>query len=399
MPYRLAYLVSHPIQYQAPLLRFLAAQPDLDVTTLFLSDMSIREYRDPGFGINIHWDVPLLGGYRHEFLPVVGRRDRITSCRPWVIGLRDRLQAGGFDVLWVHGYAHQAMIRAILVARKLGIPVLLRGESHLQSSEYGRVGGWIKEALLPVVFRLIDGFLAIGSMNRSYYRHYGVPERRIFWTPYAVDNEFFSRRAIESRGSRDMLKRDLGFEPGRPVILFAAKLVPWKRPGDLLEAYARLSPDRRREPLPYLLIVGDGPQREWLEARARTLGWRTVKFVGFRNQIDLPRFYDLADVFVLPSAREPWGLAVNEVMNAGKPVVISDRVGAGFDLVRDGLNGFTIPVGDIGMLAERLRVLTSQQPLCRRMGEESAKRIRAWNFEADLEGLRSALGAVVGCGK
>jgi glycosyltransferase involved in cell wall biosynthesis len=121
-----------------------------------------------------------------------------------------------------------------------------------------------------------------------------------------------------------------------------------------------------------------------------------VKFLGFRNQTELPRFYDLADLFVLPSAREPWGLVVNEAMNAAKPVIVSDRVGAGPDLVRDGSNGFVVPVGEVGALTDRLRALTSDPGLCRAMGHESAKRIRNWDFQSDLEGLRAALDVVVG---
>jgi glycosyltransferase involved in cell wall biosynthesis len=148
-----------------------------------------------------------------------------------------------------------------------------------------------------------------------------------------------------------------------------------------------------------LLFVGDGEERRRLEERVRRLGWRSVLFLGFKNQSELPRYYDLCDVFVLPSEKEPWGLVVNEAMNAAKPVVVSDRVGCAPDLVRDGVNGFVFPAGDIGALAERLRRLTEDPELARRMGEESLRIIDKWNFDADVQGLLEALDYVVGTGR
>ncbi|MCR4333107.1 MAG: hypothetical protein NUV34_10485, partial [Sulfuricaulis sp.] len=104
--WRLAYLVSHPIQYQAPLLRLISAEPDIDLTVFYCSDLSVREYHDEGFGQALQWDVPLLDGYRHEFLPVVGRTDRLSFWRPLNHGLARRLDEGKFDALWIHGWGY-----------------------------------------------------------------------------------------------------------------------------------------------------------------------------------------------------------------------------------------------------------------------------------------------------
>jgi len=394
--YRVACLVSHPIQYQAPLLRRIAACPEIDLTVFFMSDLSVRGYRDPGFGTRVRWDVPLLDGYRYEFLPGLGPRDRISFWWPFSFGLSRLLRPGRFDVLWVHGYYHFVALRAILGAKAARIKVLMRGESNLISETRRALARGLKRLLLPRLFRLIDGFLAIGTLNREYYLRYGVPQRKIFMMPYAVDNEFFQKKAGEARVRREQLRAELGLEQGRPVILYVAKLQRRKRPMDLLEAYVQLSPDGIREPRPYLLFVGDGEERRRLEERVRGLGWRSVRFLGFKTQSELPRYYDLCDVFVLPSAHEPWGLVVNEAMNAAKPVVVSDQVGCAPDLVRDGVNGFVFPAGDIGALAERLRRLTEDPELARRMGEESLRIIDKWNFDADVQGLLEALDYVVG---
>jgi glycosyltransferase involved in cell wall biosynthesis len=185
-------------------------------------------------------------------------------------------------------------------------------------------------------------------------------------------------------------------EKGRPVILYASKMTARKRTADLLEAYVRLSPDGKTEPRPYLLFVGDGETREALERRASRLGWSSIKFLGFQNQTELPRYYDLCDVFVLPSVREPWGLVVNEVMNAGRAVIVSDQVGCGQDLVEDGANGYVFEAQNVEDLHRVLRTVTADPERSRTMGQKSLEIIDKWSFEEDVVGLRKALSRVLG---
>lgn len=390
-PWRVAYLVSHPIQYQAPLLRFLAASGSLDLTVFFLSDFSLEGYRDPGFERIVHWDVPLLEGYRSSVLPAVGRRDQVSFFSPLSHGLRRHLEEGRFDVLWVHGYNHFAIWLGIRHARRLGMRILMRGESHLMSHPHWPLKTAIKRLVLSTLFRRVDGFLAIGSLNREYYRHYGVPPEKIFFMPYAVDNRYFMGKAAEGRLKAAALRVELGLQPDRPVILFASKLQRRKRPMDLLEAYSRLAPRPGAEPRPYLLFVGDGEERPVLERRVKELGWSSVRFLGFKNQSELPAYYALCDVFVLPSRFEPWGLAINEVMNAAKPVVVTDEVGCARDLVTDGVTGFVVPVGDVAVLADRIGRLTKDRGQAERMGAAALERVSRWSFEADLSGLLEAI--------
>jgi glycosyltransferase involved in cell wall biosynthesis len=179
------------------------------------------------------------------------------------------------------------------------------------------------------------------------------------------------------------------------VILFASKLQGRKRCGDLLEAYGRLLRDQTPgSRAPYLLIVGDGEERSRLEGEVQARGMDGVRFCGFRNQSELPRFFDLATVFVLPSQHEPWGLIVNEVMNAGRAVVVSDDVGCQPDLITDGVEGYVFPVGDVDRLTEVLRRVLADPATAQTMGQAARKRIAEWDFEADVRGLRTALAAV-----
>ena len=120
-PIRIAYLVSHPIQYQSPLLRLIAAEPGIALKAFYRSPMGLKPYTDEGFGQVIAWDTPLLEGFEHEFLPALDDPMRVTRyLRPLNYGLAKRLRQGRFDVLWVHGYARVFNLGAMLTAKRLG---------------------------------------------------------------------------------------------------------------------------------------------------------------------------------------------------------------------------------------------------------------------------------------
>jgi glycosyltransferase involved in cell wall biosynthesis len=393
--YRIAYLVTHPIQYQAPLLRLISAQSDIDLTVFFQSDMSLTAYADTGFGHSVKWDVPLVDGYKHEFLPGIRRHGVVTGQRPINWGFTSRFTRARFDALWVHGYARWVNWIAILCAKARGLAVLVRDEATLFSTERSLMRQQAKRVFFSSLSRVADGFLAIGSANRDYYLAHGVPRQRIFDMPYCVDNEFFAGRAREAEGLMDPLRSDLGIEARQPVILYASKFEPRKRPGDLLLAYEKVI--ARTGPLtPQLVFLGDGELRPSLEAEARSKGLSEVRFLGFRNQSELPKFYALCDVFVLPSTSEPWGLVVNEVMATGKPVIVSDHVGCARDLVHSGTNGFIYPAGDVDALATSLMRVLSNRDEARRMGQASRDIMAKWSFAEDIEGLRLALHSVLG---
>jgi glycosyltransferase involved in cell wall biosynthesis len=389
---RLAYLVSHPIQYQAPLLRRIAQEPDIDLTVFFGSDFSVRDYKDEGFGVGVKWDVPLLDGYRHEFLPVLRDKATVSVASPLNFGIFSRLR--GFDVLWVHGYATVNALHGMLAAKALGIPVLLRAESWLGDRERG--GGKLaaKQFFFEALKELVAGVMPIGTLNAAYWHHYLGEDFPASLMPYAVDNDYFQKQSRQARMGREELLAELKLDSSRPVILFASKLQSRKRCEDLLEAYKNLSPEDRIEPNAYLVIVGDGEERASLERRAGESGFTGVRFCGFRNQSELPRFFDIASVFVLPSRHEPWGLVVNEVMNAGRAVIVSDEVGSQPDLITDGLQGCVFPAGDVKALTAALRRVLATPETAALMGQRGLERIQTWGFEEDIRGLRRAIARV-----
>ncbi len=373
--HRVCYLVSHPIQYQAPLLRRIAEDPDIELMVLFETLATASAYRDDGFGRDVAWDVPLTEGYRHrEVSDTDGLRQQLTES----------------DVLWLHGWDSKLKRRSLFLAQELRVPVLMRGENTMVAMPDGAgLRGMVKRHYLKSIFKHCAGFLCIGTENRRYFEAHGIDDARLFSMPYAVDNVFFANCAAEAAERREDFRRELGLSPDRAVVLFAGKLQARKHPQTLLKAWRKLVEGNSASP--YLVYVGDGEEREGLEAEAGDD--ERIKMLGFRNQTELPALYDMADVFVLASEREPWGLAVNEAMACGTAVVVSDQCGCAVDLVSDDC-GAVVASGDVDALASALRQLTSDVDNLKVLGCAAHQRISAWGFDEDIAGMKAALNAV-----
>ena len=174
--YRLAVVNSHPIQYFAPLYAFLNRDPVLEVTALYCSDFSLRGAIDPGFNHSVTWDVDLLTGYRSVFLGEAAKQRTprgfwsLVCPQAW-----SEIRSGHYDAVLLHGYSYAVNILSFLAAKTKGLPVLMRSETHLGLHR----DGWkrrIRDAILSIAYRFVDGFLAIGTANRVYYRALGVPD-------------------------------------------------------------------------------------------------------------------------------------------------------------------------------------------------------------------------------
>ena len=388
---RLVCLTSHPIQYQAPLFREIAASPDLELVVLFCSDVSVRPYFDREFNRQIDWDVSLLTGYDYRFLPALGSPAQISFFRPLNYGLASTLDELKPDALWITGYARWTYWVAAALAKSRRIRVFVSGDASKISARRGPIKRALKRVFFLGARQLCDAFLSIGSLNYEYYRSHGIPDKKLVRFPFAVDNDFFQNRSAQARSSREMLREELRIPPQHPVILYASKLISKKRPQDLLHAFSALSRDGVTPPAATLLLIGDGELRSELERKASLLKWSNIKFLGFRNQTELPAYFDLCDLFVLPSELEPWGLVVNEAMNARCAILVSDKVGCAPDLVHPGRNGAVFRATDVNDLRRTLEYLLEDRNKLREMGEESLRIIHPWNFVQDVAVLRALL--------
>jgi glycosyltransferase involved in cell wall biosynthesis len=355
MAMRIGYLVSHPIQYYAPIFRELAKRCDL--TVFFAHRQTAEQQSRAGFDVAFDWDVDLLSGYESRFLVNVARRpstDRFAGCD--TPGIAEELARGKFDGFVVPGWALRSYWQAAQACRRLRIPVLVRGDSQLVTSR-SQVVRLLKAVAFPHLLRRFDGFLYVGQRNRQYLERYGVPVDRMFFSPHCVDNEAFSAASADARR-----KMPVRLEPRRVRrVLFAGKLISRKHPADLLRAIARL-PGRSVE----VAFAGSGE----LEAELRDIAAETgvrAEFLGFVNQSRLPAVYASADLLVLPSdGQETWGLVVNEAMACGVPAVVSDAVGCGPDLVDAGKTGATFRLGDVAGLASAIQEGLALDPLITR---------------------------------
>jgi glycosyltransferase involved in cell wall biosynthesis len=383
-PIRLAIVATHPIQYYAPLYRELARRPELELTVMF-ADQPTPAEQGVGFGVPFAWDVDLTSGYEHIWLhnratpPRQGRfRDYDT---PEVAAT---IQRGQFDAVLVHGWNARTYWQTMRTCWRSRIPLYVRGDSQLRddATPWKRV---IKRIAYPSFMRRFAACLSVGVRSDEYFRYYGA--RRIVRSPHFVDNTGFAARAASARSDA---RAAWGISPDDFVVLFAGKLVPKKRPADVIVAAAQAA-----SPRTVVLLAGDGELRSACERAAQAVpsssGVRVV-FTGFLNQTAMPRAYAAADVLVLPSAsRETWGLVVNEAMACGRPAFVSDAAGCVPDLIVPGVTGDRFVPGDVTRLAALLRAAASNRAACARMGVAACGRVAGYSAGAAATGVIDAL--------
>lgn len=389
-PFRLAIVTSHPVQYYAPWFRHLAASNRLDLKVFYLWDGGVQARRDAGFGHAVSWDVPLLDGYAHEFVPNESRQpgvDHFFGLRN--DALRTRLAAFAPRAALLIGYNYLSFLRLILARWPLRspLPLLFRGDSHRLFRRPDSVRERLRHAAIAAIYRRFAAVLYVGKANREYFRDHGVPAERLFFSPHAVDNERFTADPEGARRAAVEWRRSLGVPEERPLILFAGKFEQKKRPLDLLAAFRQLGPSCDAS----LLFVGSGELET--EMRARAADDSRVFFAPFQNQSLMPRTYAAADLVVLPSfgLGETWGLAINEALCLGRPVVVSDHVGCAADLVEPGTNGLVFPAGNVDALAATLREALSDRARLVRWGEAGREIVSRYDYARASEGLMEAL--------
>lgn len=393
-PIRLAAVAAHPVSYQAPLYRQIEQETDIDLTVIYSSDLGVRPYRDSGFGdAEIQWGDDLLDGYHHLFLQASGRNlpaGGFLDLHDGDIG--SALRRGSYDVVWVHGYSYLTMWHAMVTALRLRKPLLIREEqTMLQSRPLLKAAP--RALILRSLFSRVFG-LYIGANNHAFFRHYGVPEKRLFWVPYCVDNSVLQQQARELRPVQSELRQEFGITDRiSPVILFVGKLIEKKQPGILLEAFRRV---RRNHPCS-LLVVGDGPLRQELCHRVAQNSIPDVYFAGFVSPARVGRAFAASDIFVLPSERhETWGLVTNEAMNFSLPVIVSDKVGCAPDLVTSGYNGYVFPHQSVDALTTVLSSLVTDSQLRFQFGERSRLAVGRFDYRTAREGVIEACYQAIG---
>ncbi len=374
---KLAIIVTHPVQYYAPVFQLLHQRQRLDIKVFYTWGIGAMDKYDPGFQKNIEWDIPLFEGYPYEW---VENKSNDTGSHHFegIInpGLIDHVCAFKPDALLVYGWAYNSHLKALRYFKNK-IPVFFRGDSTLLD-ERGGIKALVKTIFLKWVYRHIDHAFYVGTNNKNYFKKYGLRDEQLTFAPHAVDNNRFSNR---TEADVQLLRTNLRIKDNQCLILYAGKLEEKKDPVLLLNAFMALN-----EPDIHLIFIGNGKLETVLKNKAA--GRKDVHFMDFQNQSRMPMIYQACDIFCLPSCGpgETWGLSINEAMASGMPILASDKVGSSADLVKPGVNGAIFKSGSEADLSRHLRELINKNKAgLAIMGQRSRDLIKNWSFEAQVQ--------------
>jgi len=384
--YKVLFVCGHPVQYMSPLLQRMAQHPQLDIIAAYCRLRGAHAGIDPEFGAKIQWDIPLLDGYPWVEIPNKGT-DSEGFFGLYNPGLWKFVREGNFDAVFcLTGYIRASFWITYFASKLSGSAFLFGTDTiYLHPRDSKRWKHPVKRLFWPLLFRLASQVFAPCSGTCDLMRSLGIPDERVTLVPNVVDNDWWI--AQSALVDREAVRASWGVGPNTSVIVFCAKLQPWKRPLDLLQAFAQAKVENS-----LLVFAGEGPLRETLQSEAARLGVSDrVRFLGFVNQSQLPACYAAADLLVLPSEYEPFGLVVNEAMLCGCMAAASDRAGASRDLIAPVDPSFVYPCGDVPTLTALLRrALASPQELAK-LRVAAGERMKTWSPREYVDGTVEAV--------
>lgn len=381
---KLAIITTHPIQYYAPVFRMLSERKRIQVNIFYTWEKGAESF-DKGFGKKVAWDIPLVEGYTHEFVSNGGsnRKDFMGVKNA---GLVSAIESWGADAVLVYGWNYRSHLRAIRHFHKK-IPVLFRGDSTLLDEQPG-IKRMLRRSLLSWIYSSVDKVLYVGTQNKAYFNKHGVSDSKLHFVPHAIDNSRFTQDEEKHQATAQQLLQHAGITDNAIRVLYVGKLQPKKNPALLVDVFMRPEFSNMR-----LLLVGDGEQKEMLVDKAKD--FPNIHFLPFQNQSMMPAIYRMGDIYCLPSQGpgETWGLAVNEAMASGRPVLVSDKVGCAADLVKNDQNGYVFPSGNAASLQSALLQMNDRRKL-QQMGERSKAIISEWTLEKQVEAIEKVISVI-----
>jgi glycosyltransferase involved in cell wall biosynthesis len=351
---KLAIITSHPIQYNAPLFKKLEEESEVELMVFYTwgKDGAKIKY-DPGFNREIEWDLPLLEGYNYQFCINVSKEPgshHFSGIKtPKLIS---QIEEWGADIIWVWGWAFHSHL-AVLRHFKGKTKIWFRGDSTLLDEALGfSIKKLVRKLFLKWVYSHVDEVFYVGTNNKNYFLKFGLKENQLVLAPHSVDNARFERLTETGYQNLAELRESLELVEDDFVLLFAGKLEMVKNPQFLIYVIKLLGDTKVK-----VVFVGNGH----LEAELKSLAPPEVKFLNFQNQTLMPIVYRLADLFVLPSMSETWGLAINESLASGIPVAASIYCGGSVDLINSD-NGFLFdPKNGPEIFIEKLKQFRKQE--------------------------------------
>ncbi len=246
---------------------------------------------------------------------------------------------------------------------------------------------WRRTVSKPLVLAMVKGasaYIAYGSKARDYLVSLGADPKKIFISFNTTDLEKYRQLTTKYKEKAAQIKKQIGLKEEK-VILYYGQLIERKGPDLLLEAFATLKTKDVA-----LLLVGSGQYKSFLEKKKE--GVENVYILDNPGDEEICKYYAIADLFVLPSREEVWGLVANQALAAGLPVVISDHTGASVDVVEDGINGYIFKSGSVTDLADKIDKVLDQKP--KKMENESEKKMKQFMPQETVKGVLAALESI-----
>jgi len=375
---KLAIVTTHPIQYNDPWFKMLAAKVQLKVFYTWEQSSTGLKF-DPGFKRVIKWDIPLLEGYDYTFVKNISV-DPGTHHFKGIINptLIQEIEQWHPDAILVFGWSFHSHIRCLRHFHKK-IPVLFRGDSTLLQEKRG-IKKILRRIFLMWVYRNVDYALYVGSNNKDYFLAHGLSNDQLVFAPHAIDNSRFSREPENIEKAKSWRKQ-LGIQEDDFVVLYAGKLESSKNPHFIIELGKLISEKNIK-----FLIVGNGEQESSIKEKVK--GDERFVFLDFQNQLQMPIVYNMGNVFILTAfGPETWGLAVNEAMACRLPVIVSNKIGCAVDLVPNKKNGIIINPSDTQSCSELILKLSRDKKAAKEMGESSWQIIQEFSFENIVDSI------------
>lgn len=391
--YRVLFISTHAVQYASPVFREMAQHPRLEIHVAYCSLQGVEGGMDKDFGREVKWDVPLLDGYpwvhvpNRSLRPGLGRYFGLVNTGLWRM-----IRKGHYDAVVLYtGYRCASFWIALAAAKATGTAAIFGADAtSIQMRSGSRWKLWFKPFVLSRIFHRADATFGTSAAGKEFLKSLGLPDERIGIVPLVVDNDWWLARAAEV--DRAGVRRGWGVPERAGVILFCAKLQPWKRPQDLLRAFARAGIEGS-----HLVFAGDGSLAGALEQEAEKLGVRDrVHFLGFQNQSQLPAVYRSVDLFVLPSEYDPCPVVVCEAMLCGVPTVISDEIRGRREQIDEGKTGYIFPCGDVDALAGILRCALADPERLAAMGTAARRKMDAFSPRTNVRDFVQLLDVTVG---
>lgn len=352
--YKIAIISSTPFYYHISLYKKMVQHSDIDLIVYYCSDETIKG-QDVRKMYNANAKIvnksDLLGGYNYKFLKNYSLNPSFMN---WPFGLMNfgilkEINKGRFDVVVLQSWTNLTWWLAFIACLITKTKVMFMTDSNILSeSSKSKFKILLKKVILEkFLFKYSFGFLTSGTANEDFYRYYNVPKSKIIRLPFSWGYEEILQKANTLKIKKAQLRKDFDIEESSFVILYVGRLSKEKNPLVILDAYKKINNKNKK-----LFVVGDGPMRKEFEKKINDLNLENVNMVGFVPHEKTFDYYTLADVLILSSEHETWGIVVNEAMCFSLPIVASNRVGSAVDLVDNGKNGYIFPFNDSQKLYE-----------------------------------------------